>query len=158
MKEVRIATLMSALDFFFLYVMLSMIFNLFQILVTVKDVNSHNTAMIRRKAVSQWLESVSKPLVELETARVFRSEDSQFPLKEDYIDGILSLLSGRQIMEACQKAQDYGLSSFSCVFLLFLVWVIICTILNYLYWFIFQVITIVLFFCPSFLGVQLSGN
>ena len=73
-----------------------------------RDVNSHHTAMTRRKAVSHWLESVSKPLVELEAARVFRSEESQYPLTEDYIDGILSLLSGFQILEASQKAQDYG--------------------------------------------------
>lgn len=64
--------------------------------------------MIRRKAVSHWLETVSKPLVEAETASVFGSEGSQYAYKEQYLDGILSLLSGRQILEACQKAQDYG--------------------------------------------------
>ncbi|KAJ1527107.1 hypothetical protein ONE63_008642 [Megalurothrips usitatus] len=73
-----------------------------------KDINSHYTAMIRKKAVSQWLEAVSKPHVELETNRVFKSGDSQYPMKEEYLDGILSLLSGRQILEACHKAQDYG--------------------------------------------------
>lgn len=73
-----------------------------------KDVNSHYTAMIRRKAVSLWLEKVSKPLVKSETASVFGSEGSQYAHKEEYLDGILSLLSGRQILEACQKAQDYG--------------------------------------------------
>lgn len=74
-----------------------------------KDINSHYTAMIRRKAVSQWLETVSKPLVKSETSLVFGSEGSQFAHKEEYLDGILSLLSGRQILEACQKAQDYGM-------------------------------------------------
>ena len=73
---------------------------------------------MRKKAVSEWLESVNKPLVELETARVFKSGDSQFPLNEDYINGILSLLSGRQILEACQKAQDYGVFIFSFVYFL----------------------------------------
>ncbi|KAK3910390.1 Nuclear pore complex protein Nup98-Nup96 [Frankliniella fusca] len=73
-----------------------------------KDLNTHYTTMVRRKAVSKWLETVSKPLVEMETNRVFKSDAAQYPLKEEYLDGILSLLSGRQILEACQKAQDYG--------------------------------------------------
>ena len=68
--------------------------------------------MIRRKAVSLWLEKVSKPLVKSETASVFGSEGSQYAHKEEYLDGILSLLSGRQILEACQKAQDYGMLLF----------------------------------------------
>lgn len=75
---------------------------------STKDLNTHYTTMIRRKAVSKWLETVSKPLVEMETNRVFKSDAAQYPLKEEYLEGILSLLSGRQILEACQKAQDYG--------------------------------------------------
>lgn len=73
-----------------------------------RDTNSHYTAMIRRKAVLQWLEGVNKPLVEQETARIFESGDSLRPLNENYLDGILSLLSGHQILDACQKAQEYG--------------------------------------------------
>lgn len=64
--------------------------------------------MVRRKAVSQWLESVSETAVELETAQVFKSGDPMYIHKEEYLDGILSLLSGHQTLRACQKAQEYG--------------------------------------------------
>jgi len=65
--------------------------------------------MLRREAVTRWLESVSERRVEKEAAAIFgRSDSLASPEKEEYLKGILSLLSGRQLQAACEKAQEYG--------------------------------------------------
>lgn len=76
---------------------------------TVADANSssHQTVMLRREAVSEWLEDVVQQKVRQETA-AFSDESSKTRDKEHHIPVVLSLLSGRKILEACEKMQSCG--------------------------------------------------
>lgn len=78
------------------------------------DNNSHQTVMLRREAVSEWLEDVVQPKVRQETAKLL-DESSRVQDKEHHIPAVLSLLSGRKILEACKKTQDCGKVNFKCL-------------------------------------------
>jgi len=69
--------------------------------------SSHQTIMLRKEAVSEWLEDVVQQKVRQETAALL-DETSGPQDKERHIPTVLSLLSGRKILEACQKTQDCG--------------------------------------------------
>ncbi|XP_069679986.1 nuclear pore complex protein Nup98-Nup96 isoform X2 [Periplaneta americana] len=71
------------------------------------DSSSHLTIMLRRKAVSEWLEDVVQMKVRQETASIL-DDPSKIHDKEDHIPAVLSLLSGRKILDACQRTQDSG--------------------------------------------------
>lgn len=74
---------------------------------TDADSSSHQTVMLRREAVSEWLEDVVQQRVRQETATLL-DESSKAQDKEHHIPAILSLLSGRKVLEACEKTQDCG--------------------------------------------------
>jgi hypothetical protein len=63
--------------------------------------------MLRREAVSEWLEDVVQQKVRQETAGLL-DESSRTRDKEHHIPVVLSLLSGRKILEACKKMQSCG--------------------------------------------------
>lgn len=69
--------------------------------------SSHQTIMLRKEAVSEWLEEDVQQKVRQETAALL-DESSGTQDKEHHISAVLSLLSGRKILEACQKTQDCG--------------------------------------------------
>ena len=71
------------------------------------DSSSHQTVMLRKEAVSEWLEDVVQQKVRQETAALL-DEPSGTQDKEHHISTILSLVSGRKILEACLKTQDCG--------------------------------------------------
>jgi len=71
------------------------------------DSSSHQTIMLRKEAVSEWLEDVVQQKVRQETAAL-QDEPSGTQDKECHIPTVFSLLSGRKILEACQKTQDCG--------------------------------------------------
>jgi hypothetical protein len=70
------------------------------------DSSSHQTIMLRKEAVSEWLEDVVQQKVRQETAALLDEPGTQD--KEHHISTVFSLLSGRKILEACQKTQDCG--------------------------------------------------
>jgi hypothetical protein len=63
--------------------------------------------MLRREAVSRWLEDVVQQKVRQETAAL-SEESSRTRDKEHHIPVVLSLLSGRKILEACNELQSCG--------------------------------------------------
>lgn len=71
------------------------------------DSRSHQTVMLRKEAVSEWLEDVVHQKVRQEIAALL-DEPSGTQDKEHHISAVLSLLSGRKILEACQNTQDCG--------------------------------------------------
>ncbi|PNF16103.1 Nuclear pore complex protein Nup98-Nup96 [Cryptotermes secundus] len=71
------------------------------------DSNSHQNVMLRREAVSKWLEDVVQQKVRQETAAL-SDESSKTQDKEHHIPVVLSLLSGRKILEACEKMEGCG--------------------------------------------------
>jgi hypothetical protein len=70
--------------------------------------------MLRREAVSEWLEDVVQQKVKQEIATLL-DESSKTQDKEHHIPAVLSLLSGKKILEACQKAQDSGKVTKFCI-------------------------------------------
>lgn len=71
------------------------------------DSSSHRTVMLRKEAVSEWLEDVVQQKVRQETAALL-DESCGTQDKEHHIATVFSLLSGRKILEACQKTQECG--------------------------------------------------
>ncbi|KAJ9574028.1 hypothetical protein L9F63_008554, partial [Diploptera punctata] len=68
------------------------------------DSRSHNTVMLRRQAVSEWLEDVLSNTVKQETATLLENPHDD----EHHIPVVLSLLTGRKILDACQQTQQSG--------------------------------------------------
>ncbi|XP_066999571.1 nuclear pore complex protein Nup98-Nup96 [Anabrus simplex] len=71
------------------------------------DPSTHLTTMVRKNAVSEWLESVVLPYVKRETSQILGQIGNPDD-KEHHVPAILSYLSAKNLMEACEKAQNYG--------------------------------------------------
>ncbi|XP_063241725.1 nuclear pore complex protein Nup98-Nup96 isoform X2 [Bacillus rossius redtenbacheri] len=70
-----------------------------------EEVSAHQKALLRREAVSQWLQEVVSPRVEQETAEIQQKPSEDV---ERHIPAVLSLLSAYKIKEACDQLQNAG--------------------------------------------------